>query len=176
MVVNVFSFVLGALNHHTAALGFFSAIGGCGGVLLSSLVWDRKMRKDNVAVRFWAIGSLVAWGIILANLYGWHRFSVQELQQNLERNHLQLYIYLAIINVATFAAFCIDKAKAKRQGWRIREGVLMGMSMAGGAIGGLLGMAIARHKVNSAHFRVGLPLMLALDIALVAHLLSAGVV
>ena len=37
-------------------------------------------------------------------------------------------IYLAVINVATFFMYGIDKWKAKNSKWRIRETALLGLS------------------------------------------------
>ena len=51
-------------------------------------------------------------------------------------------IYLAVINVATFCTYGIDKMKAKKSMWRIREGSLLMLAILGGSIGALLGMKI----------------------------------
>ncbi len=57
-----------------------------------------------------------------------------------------LIIYLIIINVATFIAYGVDKAKAVAGAWRIREAVLLGMAFAGGSLGAHL--AGIRVKIN----------------------------
>ena len=89
-------------------------------------------------------------------------------------DHTPLLVYLAVINVATFVVFCVDKAKAVAGGYRIREFVLLGMSFAGGAVGGMLGMLIAHHKVNTYYFKYGLPIMLVIDVVAVAFLVLAS--
>ena len=43
---------------------------------------------------------------------------------------------------------------------------MLGLSLAGGALGGMLAMDLCRHKVNKKRFRVGLPLMLIPHLAL----------
>src|SRR5262249_19689079 len=48
--------------------------------------------------------------------------------------------------VATFLFYAIDKMQAKRGGWRVPEIVLKGMVLAGGVIGGWIGMLGLRHK------------------------------
>lgn len=49
---------------------------------------------------------------------------------------LKIFIYyLLIINAAAFAFYGIDKRKAVRQRWRIRESVLLGLAAAGGSVG-----------------------------------------
>ena len=53
----------------------------------------------------------------------------------------QTIVYILIgINVLTFVIYGIDKWKAKRAKWRIREAVLLGLAVFGGSIGALLGM------------------------------------
>ena len=44
-----------------------------------------------------------------------------------------LTIYLAIINVATFFTYGIDKLKAKKKLWRIRESSLLMLAVLGGS-------------------------------------------
>ena len=41
-------------------------------------------------------------------------------------------IYLVTINVATFSMYGIDKWKAKKSKWRIREAALLGLAVLGG--------------------------------------------
>ena len=57
-----------------------------------------------------------------------------------------IIIYLAVINVATFFTFGIDKLKAKHAKWRIREAALLTLAVLGGSIGAWLGMKVWRHK------------------------------
>ena len=44
-------------------------------------------------------------------------------------------IYLAVINVAAFFVYGIDKWKAKKSLWRIREASLLMLAILGGSIG-----------------------------------------
>lgn len=74
--------------------------------------------------------------------------------------------YIIVINAAAFIAFGLDKWKAKRGGWRIREATLLGLALVGGAAGGLLGMYVFRHKTRKWYFRYTLPLMLAVHVIL----------
>ena len=43
-------------------------------------------------------------------------------------------IYLAVINVVTFFVYGIDKWKAKKSKWRIRETALLGLAVLGGSV------------------------------------------
>ena len=60
-------------------------------------------------------------------------------------------IYL-IMSLFTFIIYGIDKFKAKRNEWRIKESVLLLSSFLGGSIGGLLGMYVLRHKTKHWYF------------------------
>lgn len=76
-----------------------------------------------------------------------------------------LLLYLCIINALSFLLMLIDKQKAKKKRWRIRERTLLGVSAIGGSLGGLLGMYLLRHKTLHKQFAIGIPLMF------VAHLI-----
>lgn len=185
LVVNAAALAVGLLDWRARTRGIgvhafvsiaFSLMGGGPATLVTSLLGGTHTKKDNVAQRFFAAWSTLAWGLVLANLYGWCRFDPEALHTVTQRDHTPLWAYLCVINVVTFILFCVDKGRARKGAWRIREGVLLGCSLAGGALGGFLGMAFAHHKVRTPYFALGIPLALALDIALVAHMLQAGIV
>lgn len=71
-----------------------------------------------------------------------------------------LLLYLGIINALAFLLMLIDKQKARKNRWRIRERTLLGVSALGGSLGGLLGMYLLRHKTLHKRFSIGIPLML----------------
>lgn len=70
-----------------------------------------------------------------------------------------LIIYILAVSLLTWAMFGIDKWKAVHGKWRIRESTLLGLSLIGGAAGGLAAMYLFRHKIRKMRFRVGVPLM-----------------
>lgn len=76
-------------------------------------------------------------------------------------------VYLVVINVATFLTYGIDKWKAKKSLWRIREASLLGLAVLGGSIGAWLGMKVWHHKTMHKKFKYGLPLILIVQIAIV---------
>ena len=78
-----------------------------------------------------------------------------------------ILIYLLAINVFAFFLYGIDKWKAKRAKWRIREAALLGLAVLGGSIGALLGMKVWHHKTMHKKFKYGLPLILIAQIALI---------
>ena len=72
-------------------------------------------------------------------------------------------------NLLTFFAFGVDKWKAKRKVKkesvrRIPEKTLLMLAAIGGSVGALLGMRVWRHKTLHRVFRLGVPLILALQI------------
>lgn len=87
---------------------------------------------------------------------------------------LLLGFYLLVINLFAFAAFGIDKKKARRGQWRIPESTLLGLSAAGGFPGALLGMKLFHHKTRKAKFAVGVPLSALVWIAAAIFLWRSG--
>lgn len=78
--------------------------------------------------------------------------------------------YLLAINVAAFLVYGIDKLKAKHAKWRISEATLLLLAAVGGSIGAWLGMKVWHHKTLHMKFRYGVPLIILLQIALIAYL------
>ena len=72
-----------------------------------------------------------------------------------------LYSYLLIINAAGFLLMLVDKWKAKKNRWRIRESTLLIVAALGGSVGSLAGMYLFRHKTQHLKFTLGIPLILA---------------
>ena len=79
--------------------------------------------------------------------------------------------YLLIVNAAAFLLMLVDKIKAKKNRWRIRESTLMISAAIGGSIGALAGMYTFRHKTLHRKFTIGIPLILAAQIAAVVYIL-----
>ena len=73
---------------------------------------------------------------------------------------LVLY-YLLIINAAGFLLMLVDKWKAKKNRWRVRESTLLIVAALGGSVGSLAGMYLFRHKTQHLKFTLGIPLILA---------------
>jgi len=79
-----------------------------------------------------------------------------------------IVIYLIVINVVTFFIYGIDKWKAVRSKWRISEAMLLGLAVIGGSIGAWLGMKVWHHKTMHKKFKYGIPLILIVQITLLA--------
>ena len=79
-------------------------------------------------------------------------------------------IYLAVINVVTFFMYGVDKWKAKKSKWRIREAALLGLAMLGGSIGAWLGMKVWHHKTQHKKFKYGVPAIIIIQLILIGYI------
>jgi uncharacterized membrane protein YsdA (DUF1294 family) len=82
-----------------------------------------------------------------------------------------IIIYLVVINVVTFFMYGIDKWKARKAKWRIREAALLGLAVLGGSVGAWLGMRVWHHKTLHKKFRYGVPAIIIIQLFLVGCLL-----
>ena len=82
-----------------------------------------------------------------------------------------LYVYLAVITLVTFFLFGIDKYKAKKSKWRVKESTLIWLAVFGGSVGAWLGMKVWHHKTQHNKFRIGIPAIFLLQVALVLAIL-----
>ena len=80
-----------------------------------------------------------------------------------------VFIYLVSINVVTFFMYGIDKWKAKKSRWRIRETALLGLAVLGGSIGAWLGMKVWHHKTQHKKFKYGVPAIITVQLALIVY-------
>ena len=78
-------------------------------------------------------------------------------------------VYLVTINVVTFFIYGIDKWKAKKSRWRIRETALLGLAVLGGSIGAWLGMKVWHHKTQHKKFKYGVPAIIIVQLALIVY-------
>ena len=77
-----------------------------------------------------------------------------------------LAVYLLVINLAAFLMMGLDKLRAKHDRWRIPEKALFLSALLGGSLGSILGMQVFRHKTQHWYFRLGMPMILILQLAL----------
>lgn len=190
--INVGTFAAGVLDwslrrrHGTdagvsgLALSLLCLLGGAAGGALAFLLLDRHTSKRNSLWHILSLVGLLGWGLALAVLYG-PPLDLSALSAALARDHARLLGYLGAVNAVTFLAFVVDKLIAVwngrgpgRNATRLPEIALLLLAFAGGSAGGLLAMLVARHKIRTPAFFVGLPLMLVEQALLVAYLLQLG--
>ena len=73
-------------------------------------------------------------------------------------------MYLICINLFGFFIMWLDKRKAKRNEWRIKEYTLFLVTALGGGFGTVAGMYVFRHKTKKLLFRIGMPMILIFEI------------
>lgn len=78
-----------------------------------------------------------------------------------------LIIYLLIINIIAFLAMFIDKKKAQKGKWRIKEATLLILALIGGSIGAIVGMYTFHHKTQKTRFYIGIPVIVVIQILLI---------
>lgn len=78
-----------------------------------------------------------------------------------------IIIYLIIINLIAFFAMFIDKKKAQKGKWRIKESTLLILALIGGSIGAISGMYIFHHKTQKPRFYIGFPIIIILQILVI---------
>ena len=79
-------------------------------------------------------------------------------------------LWVAALSLADFVLMGVDKWKAKRGAWRVKESTFFLLAALGGAPGAILGMWAFRHKTRHWYFKFGLPALLLGQIALVLWL------
>ncbi len=80
--------------------------------------------------------------------------------------------YIALISVVSVTVCCYDKFAAKHiPRHRTREATLLALSALGGSVAMLLTMLIIRHKTKHIKFMLGIPLIIAAQIAAAVFLI-----
>ena len=77
---------------------------------------------------------------------------------------------LAALNLLSFGLMAYDKRCAKAGKWRVPEKTLFLATACFGGLGGVLGMVLCRHKTKHWYFKLFFPLMLVIQIVLLALL------
>lgn len=79
---------------------------------------------------------------------------------------------LALINVASAVVCVYDKQRAIWGGWRVSEGLLMLLAIAGGATAMYITMLRIKHKTRHMKFMIGLPVIIAVQAVLIVFVVS----
>ncbi len=184
ILINAVGFFVYAVNAwlytHTekrqidAAVTVSSLLGGSAGILLCILLFDRKAEKGNMMSRVFLLCIFIIQVVIVLVMEGYVADHVTFAFWTFFADHPMLLVYFAAINLITFAAFAVDKFAAIKHRSRVRIATLLGMSFAGGSIGGLLAMYFFRHKTKKDYFTVGIPLILAMQMVVLFYWMNAS--
>ena len=74
--------------------------------------------------------------------------------------------YIVLLNIITFLAMYKDKRNAIENKWRVSEKAFLTAALAGGAVGIYFGMYTFRHKTKKNLFRIGMPVIIIIQILL----------
>lgn len=86
-----------------------------------------------------------------------------------------ILVYLIAINLISFTAMGVDKARARKRAWRIPESTLFVLAIIGGSIGSIAGMHLFRHKTLHRSFLYGMPAILFIQILIVIILVASPI-
>ncbi len=200
ITVNILGFILPILftRFHPAGkniqgdfvLEVLTLIGGAAGIFLSILFFGypaahgrmakekRKSKsgqnsaKDHMMLNVFVSCFVVIQTIIYLMLKGFRPEHFTFAFAEFFRETRALLIYLPTVNLITWTAFGIDKWNAVSNRSRIRVTTLLGLSLAGGAAGGLIAMYTFRHKTRKNYFVVGLPLMIVMQAVVIFYLMN----
>ena len=87
---------------------------------------------------------------------------------------LLLPLWLAMTSLVLFSVMGSDKRRARSGARRVPEKTLFLLAALGGAVGGVLGMRVFRHKTKHWYFAWGFPAMALAQLALCVWLFLRG--
>ncbi|MNC17348.1 hypothetical protein D3C75_652240 [compost metagenome] len=80
-------------------------------------------------------------------------------------------LWFVLINIIAYVVMSEDKNKARARRERVPEKTLFLLAFMGGALGIWIAMYRKRHKTRHTSFRIGIPLLLLLNILLYGYFL-----
>ncbi len=80
---------------------------------------------------------------------------------------INLWYYLLVINLLTFAMYWQDKRASRRKGWRVSEYMLLLVGFLGGSPAALVAQQTLRHKTKKRSFQFKFWALVVAQIALV---------
>lgn len=77
----------------------------------------------------------------------------------LKKKEFYFLLYILMMNIYAFGLTAIDKYKAKKEKWRVKEKNFFIAALLGGAAGIMMGMTMFRHKTKHKIFYIGIPII-----------------
>lgn len=88
-------------------------------------------------------------------------------------NYIYILIgYIIIINIISFFIMLYDKKQAIYHNFRISEKTIFIISLLLGGIGTYVGMYVFRHKTKHLKFKIGIPIVIILNIISVFYIFN----
>lgn len=94
------------------------------------------------------------------------------MEEGLESMVQVVLLWFALINIIGYVVMSEDKNRARKRRDRVPEKTLFLLAFMGGALGVLIAMYRKRHKTRHTSFRIGIPLLLLLNILLYGYFLG----
>lgn len=185
IIINIVGFILYFINYllykHTEEgqidnlLTLFALAGGALGMVIGILIFDRKPVKENMMSRVFIICVFIIWIVVFLITKGFIKTKLSFAFWDYFANHKLLLIYLAIINIVTMVVFALDKIAALEKRWRISIITLLGFALIGGSVGALIGMYLFHHKTKKDYFKIGVPLIIVMQVVVLFYLMNAKI-
>jgi len=184
ITINIIGFVLFLINsllyadgsEHTMdrLLMAASLLGGSVGILLSMLIFNKRVEKGNMMSRVFIACMFVIQIVLFLIIRGHIADDITIAFWTFFNNHKPLVVYIVVINFIAFAAFAADKIAAIKHRSRIRIVTLLGLAFIGGSIGSLLAMYLFHHKTRQVYFTAGIPLIIVMQAVLLFYAMNAS--
>ena len=84
---------------------------------------------------------------------------------------LYFAVFAVLVSAVSVVLTVYDKLAAKTKKWRIPESMLMTFAFFGGATAMYIMMQLIRHKTKHKKFMIGLPVFIALHLALTVYVI-----
>lgn len=155
-----------------AVLGLLAVCGGAVGLALAFIGFHRSANKATMLTRVIVACMLMIDAVVALVLSGHVRMVRDWNVWAFFTQRWWLCWFLAIMNIASFIAFAVDKCAAIRGTSRVKIVTLLRLAYFGGAVGALLGMYIFRHKTQKNYFYIGVPLMLIMQLVILWYAMN----
>lgn len=184
ITINILGFVLLLINTlHTSdgsdrkadiILAIISLLGGSVGILLSMLIFARRVEKDNIMSKVFIACVFIIQTVLFLIINGHIADDITIAFWTFLNSNEWLIVYIAVVNSIAFAAFAADKIAAIGHRSRIRIVTLLSLAFIGGSLGSLLAMYIFRHKTRQNYFTVGIPLIIIMQAVVLFYAMNAS--
>ncbi len=173
-IINMLIYTYTSIGQIDALLMIGSLLGGSLGIAIAIVLFDRKSVKENMMSRVFVFCVLVIQIIVYLMMRGHMADNLNFKFWEFFGQNRFIMLYLVVINLVTFAVYAIDKIAAIKGRRRIRIVTLLGLAVAGGSIGAILGVYVLRHKTRKDYFTVGIPLIMVMQVVVLFYAMNVA--